>query len=157
MKHKHSELIKAWADDINLIILSKCQWEGAEWVLDGNQRGSVWYESQERFLTYKKHVDVCLAWLNGAEVEYKEEYKRWLDIEDYDPQYPWTEHDMFMSKEYNFRVKPAAKFKSIKVWVGVCNRSGSVTTVKEDPLLNREKYPTAFSFTWTECLVDKGV
>ncbi len=67
MKHKHSELIKRWADNTSLVVLIESG--NGEWIVDAHQKHPNWLVLSEYFLACKKHVDVALHWLNCGEVE----------------------------------------------------------------------------------------
>lgn len=67
MKHKYAEMIKAKADNTELV------WLGSGFRVDWVEVGKDFpdfTEATEYFLCLPKHKDACLHWLNGGEVEF---------------------------------------------------------------------------------------
>ena len=67
-KHIHAEAIKTWADNTRLsrLIRSDGTWElGNTYLHDG----VTWYKNWEYFLVEPEHVEIALAWKNGAKIQ----------------------------------------------------------------------------------------
>ena len=112
-KHKHAEMIKAKADNMDLVVF--CE----------NINNKEWWECradfpfnnhQNFFLCLPKHKDTCLYWLNGGEIEYKsKEY--WRSSKSW-PDYVVSEFgaiNYFTSEYSEVRVKP----KKEKRWIAL--------------------------------------
>ena len=65
MKHKHSELIKALADNTELVKFIKACEHGAWTSTNTNYNFSP---SNEYYLCLEMHKEACLHWLNGGEL-----------------------------------------------------------------------------------------
>ena len=133
MKHKHSELIKQWADDISLVVLSN----GGNGDFVKVLVAPRWNTSSNYFLVCEKHVEVALHWLNGGEVDVWS-VVGWGGILEphFDP-------------ACKYRIKP--KLEKVKVWVGVHKERDLVVSGKSGL-----KYTDSL-YTWTEVEVDKVV
>jgi hypothetical protein len=146
--HKHSELIKRWADDTSLVILVQTGEEGG-WVVSGKQLQPNWFEQDKYFLVCREHVDVCLHWLNGGEVErfYDGHKQEWSLV---------TLEQLFYS-DVDYRKKP--KLEKVKVWVGIAKTTSEhnwVTSVNDATFKHLSESYTA-RYTWTEVEVMKEV
>lgn len=103
MKRKHSEMIKAWADNNELVALVKTS---TRWV---SANSLTWNEGYEYFVCHEKHEYAVIALLNGGKAEvmvgYGIDYKpRWTDC--YLPSNKeWESHGWYMSDEIESRVK----------------------------------------------------
>jgi len=103
-KRKHSEMIKAWADNNELVALAKF---GTTCILASSPS---WDEEYKYFLCLPKHKDAVLALLNGGEAEVLVGYgidskPRWADC--YLPSNKeWENYGWYMSESLESRVKP---------------------------------------------------
>lgn len=111
--HKHAEMIKAKADNMDLVVFrSDCD-------------GQPWYETYETpvsesefveyFLCLPKHNEngQCLHWLNGGDVEFRRNGDNWQDeCEKYQG---WADYCGMMNPDVEFRIKPRKE----KRWIAV--------------------------------------
>lgn len=107
MKHKHVELIKAKADNMELVKFYKSTSNG--WCVCSNQ-GCVFDEKWKYYLCLPQHKEECLAWLNGSHIQdyFKGE---WVNCKDYKGE-DWTWMDnIFMNEEAVLRVAPKKVIK----------------------------------------------
>ena len=141
MKHKHSELIKRWADDTSLVRLVKLDsGEGFLWSESLHQGADMlWLGDVEYFLVCEKHVEVALHWLNGGEVDVWS-VVGWGGISE--PHFDLT---------CKYRVKP--KIEKVKVWVGIHKEDGGSIIMTND----YDNYFYGELYTWTQVEVDKEV
>jgi hypothetical protein len=140
MKHKHSELIKRWADDDSLIVLAKNK-HHPDWNELGNsvQEAPCWNHDSEYFLVCEKHVEVALRFLNGGVVMINAG-GNWYA----------TDEPSFDS-QCKYKIKP--KLEKVTVWVGVAIGGGSIMALDSNPINN----PFKDNYTWTEVEVMKEV
>lgn len=99
----HSELIKKWADDINLRCFVKTH-PGTKWGLIDDKLAPNWLPNNRYFLCPEEHVDVALHWLNGGEVQALKGNCIWDTV--VTPNF---------LEEYTYRAKPTKE----KRWIGV--------------------------------------
>lgn len=103
-ERKHSKMIKAWAENDELVVLGKYDW-GWDYVTGVPQ----WYD-REYFICLPIHNKVVLALLNGREVEV-ELYNplihstEWYSIETSEVNL-WENHGWYMSDDVESRIKP---------------------------------------------------
>jgi len=104
MKRKHSEMIKTWADNNELVALVKTS---TRWV---SANSPTWNEGCEYFVCHEKHEYAVLALLNGGKAEVMVGYgidskPRWTEC--YLPSNKeWENHGWYMSDELESRVEP---------------------------------------------------
>lgn len=80
MKHKHASLIKRWAEDTDLVILT--QSTKGIWCVSIRQKRPRWDEDREYFLVPAEHAEVALHFLNGGEIEmYSDSKECWVKID----------------------------------------------------------------------------
>ena len=108
--HKHAEMIKAKADNMELVLLAN----GAEnagdndWFEYGNDGDyfPTLYDDCEYFLCLTQHKEACLHWLNGGDVDYQDfPTSEWLVIHNRGV-CSWGLDVVFMQEEFNIRIKP---------------------------------------------------
>ena len=142
MEHKHSELIKRWADDTSLVILYKNQY-GTTWKESQEQKNPHWFGGVEYFLVCEKHAEVALHWLNGGDVQSRLGCVSWATGENINT---LGISESFFPEEFEMRIKP--KFEKVKVWVGVGDNSLLA--------MNHPEITEGFlNMTWTEVEVNK--
>lgn len=146
MKHVHAELIKRWADDTSLVILSKL--DDLDWARACNQVVPPWCYDVEYFLVCKRHVDIALHWLNGGSTEYLDCNGDWRDLKDFSGDNPTV-----FSPIHNYRAK--AKTEKVKVWVGALKQDGvrSFIVWPEDP----KGVCWVGDYTWSIVEVEKEI
>lgn len=133
MKHKHADMIKAKADNIDLVAFVKR--EGKEWmkivcVCSNANEIPAFYESYEYFICHPKHTDVCLHWLNGGEVSSDCHPHNWGELTP-----TWSEEHPFMDDSREFRIKPRKE----KRWIGIY-RGEFVTEKTTGTLQDAQEY-----------------
>lgn len=108
-KHRHAEMIKAKADNMELVVFIKCQ---HEWkVQDCNDDQLNFSCGHDYFMCLPQHKEACLHWLNGGEADENNSGK-WDNIEPHQ----WSEQSMFMHDAgYDIRIKPRKE----KRWISV--------------------------------------
>lgn len=116
MKHEQSKILKAYADNKDLCILTL---DAGKWI-HTSPKAIFDYPFSEFFACLPKHKNECLHWLNGGEVEIMEHKFKVHDafFADYtiDKELqPWNESLEWMSSCHSFRIKP----KKVKRWIGV--------------------------------------
>lgn len=109
-KHKHADMIKAWADNGDLIVFVKTCTEGA-WTLA--KEPVQWWDDSEYFASLPQHAEACLHWLNGSDVEEREYDEGWAVVDAQN--IGWSKHHFFMDALSTFRIKPRKE----KRWIAV--------------------------------------
>lgn len=101
--HKHAAMIKAKADDMDLVVFAENINTGEWWEcsLDFPFNGQ-----QNFFLCLPQHKEACLHWLNGLDIEYQDfPTSEWSIIENRGV-CSWGFDIVFMQEEFNIRIKP---------------------------------------------------
>lgn len=113
--HKHAEMIKAKADNMDLVLFVKNDYSGEWWEVTDD---FPFNQHQQFFASHPKHSSSCLGWLNGGEVEVLASPRA-----DWEP-YPchkghpyWSPECVFLDDEIKFRIKPRKE----KSWIVVKN------------------------------------
>lgn len=114
--HKHAEIIKAKADNMELVVF--CKFKGSDWIVARVD----WYDSfsfldeYEYFLCLPKHKEACLHWLNGRDIEARIQggNSSFVNLTG-NPNKEWSGITVFMSSECEIRIKPHKE----KRWIGV--------------------------------------
>lgn len=111
MKHRHAEMIKAKADNMELVTFV---YHGPVigWLLNSTNQYAIFDESLECFLCLPKHKEVCLHWLDGGEIQYKTIKYGWMNVDECNQ---WSNNCVFMDLQNEFRIKPRTE----KRWVAV--------------------------------------
>ena len=101
-KHRHAEMIKAKADNMDLVKFIKVN---GKWIVDN--LGSCHFDDMcEYFPCLPQHKDACLHWLSGGDVEYQDfPTSEWLVIHNRGV-CSWGLDVVFMQEEFNIRIKP---------------------------------------------------
>lgn len=126
-KHKHAELIKAKANNMELVVFMKSTEDG-KWlkIIDFNVL-PAFYDDYEHFLCHQKHEKECLHWLNGGKVDIYEgesEKIKWTPI---NLGVVWGEYHPFMNSSLIFRIKPRKE----KRWIGVTKGGDSTMSFRD--------------------------
>ena len=113
--HKHASMIKAKADNMELVVFVKDDLSGElKWRQMVNSFPiSV---NHDYFLCLPQHNenDQCLHWFNGGDVEFRRDGEDWQDeCEEY---HGWTDYCGMMNNDVEFRIKPRKE----KRWIGYC-------------------------------------
>lgn len=109
--HKHAKMIKAKADNMDLVVLRKHH-EG-DWIEVADQSEIRIKQNGEYFLCLAKHKEACLHWLNGGDVEFNSEFMdEWTE---YEPFKSWGLGSVFMQDDYKARIKPRKEKRHIYI------------------------------------------
>lgn len=109
--HKHAKMIKAKADNMDLIVFiqhDQTEWE--ECVINKNCIPSF-DPDFNYFLCLPRHKEACLHWLNCGDVQYRHGTSQ--DWDDYGPIKVWSAGCIFMQEHVEIRIKPCKE----KRWV----------------------------------------
>lgn len=135
MKHKYSEMIKAKADNMDLVIIVKnCQYNGDWWALKSDKEILPSFSSGEYFACLPQHKEAVLRGLNGEIAESTNENREdWSEssVE------LWDKGWWYMSDNYVSRTRT----KKEQRWV-VVNPTGNsvnVNLMKTNPDIS--EYP----------------
>lgn len=126
MKHKHAEMIKLKADNMDLVLLAK---SGDKWVRSYNKFPNV--ENDHYYLCREKHKDTLLHLLNGGVVECQSKNTNDL-IFTCTKVEPWTPLHWYMRDDVVSRIKPKKESRWIVVNVNeevFCCESGGEVNV----------------------------
>jgi len=122
--HKHAAMIKAKADNMDLVVF--IQHDQTEWeqVLINKNCIPSFDPDFNYFLCLPQHKEACLHWLNGGEIEY-DNMKNWIayDLTIDNPKYPLQD---FTGLEFNFRIKPRKEKRHIYI-----SKLGATTYAKK--------------------------
>lgn len=114
--HKHAELIKAKADNMELVVFCKDSYDDANKWQETSQM--PFQEEFDYFLCLPKHKEACLHWLNGGWVEWtreEENGERWFGKEKYTSIAGWNATNGWMLDDNIYRIKPRKE----KLWLAV--------------------------------------
>lgn len=117
MKRKHNVKIKAWADNKELLVLTKRSL-GWEHLTDG---APAWLENKEYFPCLPKHKEAVLALLNGGEAQVK-----YIGYDVWDEAHllnSWWVNSWYMNESAESRVKPKKEVR----YAYYVKKSGSLT------------------------------
>ena len=118
-KHKHAEMIKAKADNMDLVVFYRL--EGEYWWQKESDDAALPYETDiDYFLCLPKHEEACLHWLNTGEIQGLV-CGKWTDLH---------QEDMDMSLSLSFRCKfnkYRIKPRKEKRWIAVHLYSNQAT------------------------------
>lgn len=111
MKHKHAEMIKAKADNMELVV---CINNYGQWEF-GDMNNLVDLDAFPAFLCLPQHKEACLHWLNGGDLQVKrQDSDEFLDWDR--PSREWKISVSLMHGVSEFRIKPRKE----KRWIGYC-------------------------------------
>lgn len=110
--HKHAEMIKAKADNVELITFVRSG--VSDWIVSGQHPN--FHPNNEYFLCLPQHNEngQCLHWLNGGEVQLQD-FPTIPFIDYSDQPSSWSPELWWMSEQCNIRIKP----KKEKLWLAV--------------------------------------
>lgn len=123
MKHKYAEMIKAKADDMELVLFTK-RGESSTWGELDNHGDVTFLYDFDYFLCLPQHKEACLHWLNGGELQAMD--TNWINVFPVES-YQWEEEHDFMCQDAKIRIKP----KKEKRWIAV-NPDGYVLPIHAD-------------------------
>lgn len=105
-KHKHSKMIKAKADNMDLVVFTKnCQNDGKWWALVNDESVIPSFDGDHYFACLPQHKEVCLHWLNGGDVEYKSRFTGDYWSKCYSIS-GWSPLIGLMREDVKYRIKP---------------------------------------------------
>jgi hypothetical protein len=116
-KRKHSKMIKAWADNNELVAYSRKN--GGQWHACGYR--PYWFEDRDYFLSQQKHKNECLHWLNGGEIQWSDHFHGWSDKDNYADDLESQKFfpgNAFMLDDNKFRIKPKKETRYVVVHKG---------------------------------------
>lgn len=126
-QHRHAEMIKAKADNMDLVVFTD---NGNGWVeLPSDDYLPAFNPENEYFLCLPQHKEACLHWLNGEKIQNNVSIDKnddaWIDFVNFgsDICEPWSVSCNFMREQSHFRIKPRKEKRVIGV-----NVSTSETT-----------------------------
>ncbi|MEL7309493.1 MAG: hypothetical protein AAGK05_17670 [Pseudomonadota bacterium] len=101
--HKHAAMIKAKADNMDLVVFVKNSNTGDWFEVFGEL---PFNQQQDFFICLPKHKEACLHWLNGGVVQVRYEGESWKDI--FNNENPtWHGVNYFMMRDsVDYRIKP---------------------------------------------------
>ncbi|QIW89006.1 hypothetical protein phiV208_71 [Vibrio phage phiV208] len=112
--HKYAEMIKAKAENMDLVVLRKHH-EG-DWIEVADQSEIRIKQSGEYFLCLPQHKEVTLNALNGGEVQYKAGDNLWMEcVPYYGNEVSWSNCWWYMLSDTETRIKPRKE----KRWIVV--------------------------------------
>ncbi len=119
--HKHAAMIKAKADDMDLVVFCDGP-HGKKWHIVDSKWPSF-SDDFDYFLCLPQHKEACLHWLNGGEIQEKGFYNEceFGKIEIIGAS-KWRYNHIFMDNSSELRIKPRKE----KHWIAV-NNSGYAT------------------------------
>lgn len=109
--HKHAKLIKAKADNMELVVFTKSTMTN-KWEVTSFE-DLVKNEDFDFFLCLPKHKEACLHWLNGGKCE-SDDDGCFGDLADFNV-YDWCLKHHFISNDNEIRIKPCKE----KRWIAV--------------------------------------
>ena len=112
MKHANAEMIKAVADNTDLVIFFK-ESDDARWFKTNINSLVNACSTTEYFLCLPKHKEACLHCLNGGVSQYLSNgMKEWIN---FGSSNYWCSTHLFMTNECEIHIKP----KKEKRWIAV--------------------------------------
>lgn len=116
--HKHAEMIKAKADNMELVVFKEGD---ANWF-EINYNIINLLEDKNYFLCLPQHKDACLHWLNGGTISDVSKATNWYVDENGLKNVVWRDNTIFMSEDYNLSIKPRKEKRYLMVQpkTGVC-------------------------------------
>lgn len=132
MKHKHADIAKAKLDNVNLVLFAKHE-SSDKWAEIVYHGDIAFLSDYEYFLCLPQHKEACLHWLNGGDVEYKNELapRGWGSVSSIkesieegmeDGEELWSECVLFMRTDPPIRIKPRKE----KRWIAYNPKSREV-------------------------------
>jgi hypothetical protein len=110
-KRKHSKMIKAWADNDELVVLARR--DDPEWWLAYNPE---WHDDCEYFMCLPKHKEECLRWLNYGDIQCKDEMGVFIDTCFGESE--WTTSSVWMDNDNIFRIRPKKAIRYVVIHKG---------------------------------------
>jgi hypothetical protein len=115
-KHRHAEMIKAKADNMDLVVFTKdcIDTENPWFAIEANHL-PCFDEHAEYFMSLPQTAKECLHWLNGGDAQYKCADGDWwlIDSASREDNLAWSDRHIFMHNDVEIRIKP----KKEKRWI----------------------------------------
>ena len=125
--HKHAAMIKAKADNMELVVFTKNpQSDGKWWALENSKRIIPCFSGDHYFSCLPQHKEACLYWLNGGKIQYKTELVP--EFQDYQPDIEFGLGSIFMQPDFEIRIKPRKE----KRWIAIDVKRGDVCMCTEN-------------------------
>ena len=120
--HKHAEMIKAKADNMELVVFVKNSNTGEWWEVFGDL---PFNQQQDFFLCLPQHKEACLHWLNGGDIQFRpfSSNFEWKNLGK-SSGWSWNKLNNTMDASLEFRIKPRKEKRSI----GVNVKTGQTTS-----------------------------
>ena len=107
--HKHASMIKAKADNMELVVFEK---DPSGWLMRISDIIHM-NPSKEYFLCLPKHKEACLHWLNGGDVLVKSKIVTSWEVVSHGQ--VWGDTIGWMREDAKYRIKPRKE----KLWIAV--------------------------------------
>jgi len=130
-KHKHADMIIAKANNMDLVVFSKCKCIDSEVWTESDIESLTLHPSTEHFVCLPQHKEACLHWLNGGSVHVMD--SNWINIFPLKA-YPWEEDHDFMLDDAKIRIAP----KKEKRWVATFPWAGNAFYVTPESFASEE-------------------
>ena len=130
-KHVHAEMIKAKADNMELVVFYSDTYDQSEKWQETSQLPMQ--EEFKYFLCLPKHNEngQCLHWLNGGMVQLiNDTHNDWVDCGTYDEYPEWYAEEWMMNSKNKYRIKPRKEKLYIAVKTDKHERLGGCRKVR---------------------------
>lgn len=108
--HKHAAMIKAKADNMKLAVFIKIG--NGPWL---ETSGFPTDENYLYFLCLPQHKEACHHWLNGGEIQFKNDGLMYFEDIDYGYTGNWSLSRFFMDEQCQLRIKPRKQKRYIAI------------------------------------------
>ena len=122
--HRHAKMIKAKADNMELVVFEK---DPSGWLMKISDIIHM-NPSKEYFLCLPQHKEVCLHWLNGGTISDVSKATDWYMDENGLKNVVWSDNSIFMSEDYNLSIKPRKE----KRWIAINIKNHEVCLCHEE-------------------------
>lgn len=109
--HKHAEMIKAKADNMELVVFCKDSYDDANKWQETSQM--PFQEEFDYFLCLPKHKESCLHWLNGGDVLVKSKFVTSWEVVFHGQ--VWGDTIGWMREDAKYRIKPRKEKRHIYI------------------------------------------
>ena len=120
-KHPHAEIIKAKADNMDLVVFVRMAYGGDWSEVSEKECLPSFHPDNEYFACLPQHKEACLGWLNGGEIQWSDDFIGWTDkgnyINDLESQ-KFFPGNAFMLDDNKFRTKPRKETRHVVIHNG---------------------------------------
>lgn len=110
MKHVHSEMIKFFVDNLDVVVLFKAA-SGSCWTKLKSGR-PAWGDDTKYFLCLPKHEKACIEWLNGETVYATSDLDN--NTFEIDTFHEWSMDTVFLDDNFTTSLEKPKKTKKLK-------------------------------------------